>query len=90
MLLNRLKELIQENPYREEIDLSGAGLQSIDNNSIDLLSRFRNLKRLNLADNMLTKIPANLELLKNLQEINLNGNPIQSIEMCVDALKTVG
>jgi len=31
-----------------------------------------------------------MELLKELQEINLNGNPIEDIELAVDAIKTMG
>ena len=31
-----------------------------------------------------------MELLKELQELNLNGNPIEDIELAVDAIKTMG
>ena len=40
MLINKLKELIQEDPLREEIDLSNQAITMLDNNSVDLLSRF--------------------------------------------------
>ena len=45
---------------------------------------------LNLSENYLTKLPSNLSILKNLVEINVNGNPIDDVELAVDALKTVG
>jgi Leucine-rich repeat (LRR) protein len=90
MLLNRLKTLIKEDPLREEIDLSNQAIYALDSNSVDLLSRFRNLKILNLSDNYISKIPLNLDLLKNLHSIDLNGNPISEIETAVDALKQVG
>ena len=31
-----------------------------------------------------------MELLKELQELNLNGNPIEDIELAVDAIKSMG
>ena len=60
MLLNILKDLIQEDPLREEINLENKGLSLIDTNSVDLLGRLKNLKVLNLAENHLTKLPRNL------------------------------
>ncbi len=75
MLINKLKELIQEDPLREEIDLSNQALTMLDNNSVDLLSRFQNLKFLNLSDNYLQKLPKNMDLLKKLEFLDLNGNP---------------
>jgi Leucine-rich repeat (LRR) protein len=76
MLINRLKELIVSDPHREEIDLSNQAISLLDNNSVDLLSRFKNLIKLNLSDNYLQKLPNNMDLLKNLTELDLNGNPI--------------
>ena len=90
MLLNRLKTLIKEDPLREEIDLSSQTIYALDTNSVDLLSRFKNLKILNLSDNCISKLPLTLDLLKNLRSIDLNGNPISEIETAVDALKQVG
>lgn len=90
MLLNTLKELIQEDPLRNYVDLSAKQISVLDNNSVDVLSRFKNMRSLNLSDNYLQKLPANMELLKELQELNLNGNPIEDIELAVDAIKTMG
>ena len=90
MLLNTLKELIQEDPLRNHVDLSAKQISVVDNNSVDVLSRFKNMRSLDLSDNYLQKLPANMELLKELQELNLNGNPIEDIELAVDSIKTVG
>ena len=53
MIINRLKELIVSDPLREEIDLSNSAINVLDNNSVDLLSRFKNLRKINLSDNYL-------------------------------------
>ena len=90
MLINKLKELIQEDPLREEIDLSNQAITMLDNNSVDLLSRFQNLKFLNLSDNYLQKLPKNMDLLKKLEMLDLNGNPFQEIELAVDSIKQIG
>ena len=76
MLINRLKELIVTDPLREEIDLSNSAIAVLDTNSVDLLSRFKNLKKVNLSDNYLQKLPINMDLLKNVGELDLNGNPL--------------
>ena len=90
MLINKLKELIQEDPLREEIDLSNQAISILDNNSVDLLSRFQNLKFLNLSDNYLQKLPNNMDLLKKLEFIDLNGNPFQEVELAVESIKQIG
>ena len=76
MLISKLKELIVSDPLREEIDLSNSNIAILDNNSVDLLSRFKNLQKLNLSDNYLQKLPNNMDLLGNLTELDLNGNPL--------------
>jgi len=53
MLLNTLKELIQEDPLRNHVDLSAKQISVVDNNSVDVLSRFKNMRSLNLSDNYL-------------------------------------
>ena len=79
MLLNILKDLIQQDPLREEINLENKGLSIIDNNSVELLGRLKNLKILNISENHLTKLPKNLQVLSNLNEMNINGNPFEDI-----------
>jgi len=79
MLLNTLRELIQEDPLREEVNLENKGITLLDTNSVELLSRLKNLKALNLAENYLQRLPCNLQMLENLTELNLNGNPLEEI-----------
>ena len=79
MLLNLLKKFIQEDPLREEIVLEDQGISFIDTNSMEIMSRLKNLKSINLADNHITKLPANMSMLCNLSEINLNGKPLEDI-----------
>ena len=54
------------------------------------MSRLKTVKSINLADNSINKLPVNMAMLSNLQEINLNGNPIEDIQAATDALQTVG
>jgi Leucine-rich repeat (LRR) protein len=65
-------------------------LTVLDNNSVDLLSRCKNLKYLDLSENYLQKLPNNMDLLKNLEMLDLNGNPFQEIELAVESLKSIG
>ena len=90
MLLNTLSELIQEDPLREEVNLENKGITFLDTNSVELLSRLKNLRVLNLAENYLQRLPCNLQMLANLSELNLNGNPLEEMQLVVDALKTIG
>jgi len=90
MLLNLLKKFIQEDPLREEIVLEDQGISFIDTNSMEIMSRLKNLRSINLADNNISKLPANMSMLRNLSEINLNGNPLEDIQMATDSLQTIG
>jgi Leucine-rich repeat (LRR) protein len=63
MLLSILKQLFDEDASRKVIDLGGRQLQSIDSSSLQMLSKFKNLRMLNLSDNYLTKLPQNLSML---------------------------
>ena len=57
---------------------------------MEIMSRLKSLKSINLADNCITKLPANMAMLSHLEEINLNGNPIEDIIAATDALQSVG
>ena len=59
-MLNYLKELITTNPFIIDIDLENKGIVSLDPHSVDLLSRFSELKKINLADNHIKKLPNDL------------------------------
>lgn len=88
-MLSFLKELITTNPFVEEIELENRGITSLDPHSVDLLGRFSELKKINLADNHIRKLPNDLSPLQFIQEFNLNGNPIDDIESAVDSLQTM-
>lgn len=59
-MLSFLKELITTNPFVEDIDLENKGITSLDPHSVDLLGRFSELKKINLADNHIRKLPNDL------------------------------
>ncbi len=63
-MLAFLKELITTNPFVEEIDLENKGITSLDPHSVDLLGRFSELKKINLADNHIRKLPNDLSPLQ--------------------------
>jgi Leucine-rich repeat (LRR) protein len=60
-----------------------------DSVCVDLLGRFQDLKSLNLADNHIRKLPLDMSAMAQIQELNLNGNPIDDICAAVDTLKTM-
>ncbi|CDW87543.1 UNKNOWN [Stylonychia lemnae] len=88
-MLSFLKDLITTNPFVEEIDLENKGITSLDPHSVDLLGRFSELKKINIADNHIRKLPNDLSAMQYIQEFNLNGNPIDDIESAVDSLQTM-
>lgn len=63
-MLAFLKELITTNPFVEEIDLENKGITSLDPHSVDLLGRFSELKKINLADNHIRKLSNDLSPLQ--------------------------
>jgi hypothetical protein len=62
-MLSFLKDLITTNPFVEEIDLENHGISSLDPHSVDLIGRFSELKKINLADNHVRKLPNDLSQL---------------------------
>jgi Leucine-rich repeat (LRR) protein len=63
-MLSFLKDLITTNPFVEEIDLENKGITSLDPHSVDLLGRFSELKKINLADNHIRKLPNDLSAMQ--------------------------
>lgn len=63
-MLSFLKELITTNPFVEEIDLENKGITSLDPHSVDLIGRFSELKKINLADNHIRKLPNDLSAMQ--------------------------
>jgi len=54
------------------------------------LSRFTELRRLDLSENLLRKVPKEVgQYLPHLQEFDLNGNPIEDVHSAVDSLCTL-
>jgi hypothetical protein len=56
---------------------------------VDLLGRFAELKQINLSDNHIRRLPADMSQMAQVEEINLNGNPIDDICSAVDTIKTM-
>ena len=60
MLLNLLKKFIQEDASKEEINLEDKGITFIDQNSMEIMSRLKGVKSINLSENSIAKLPANM------------------------------
>ena len=56
---------------------------------LPLLARFPKLRELNLSENKIRTLPADLTALSRLQSINLNGNLLSDVFAVVDALATI-
>ena len=85
-----MKVFLDEDPSRETINLENQEIAAFDSSSLLLMSKFKNLKVLNLSENLLTSLPANMSILTSLEEINLTNNPIEKIEAVTDAIFSIG
>ena len=88
-MLALLKDMITTNPFAEEVDFENRGINSLDSVCVDLLSRFNELSKINLADNNIHKLPVDLSILSNITELNLNGNPLEDVVEATDSLKSM-
>ena len=88
-MLSFLKELISQNPFVEDIEFQERGIDRLDNHSVEILSRFSELKKINLQDNEIRKLPNDLSQLIQIRELNLSGNPLQSLQKVVESLSTM-
>lgn len=86
MVFALLRDLITSNPFADEIDFSNKGLAHLDQNSVTILGKFSELRRLNLSDNEIQKLPSDLTCLTQVQELNLSGNPLVNLQSAVEAL----
>ena len=71
-------------PSLQQLEVSGVRLARVDGRILKL----RNLSKLSLADNEISKLPDNWELVEGLSELNLSGNLLEKIprEFCVGSL----
>jgi Leucine-rich repeat (LRR) protein len=88
-MLSLLKDLISRNPFVEELEFQDRGLDRLDAHSVEILSRFSELKKISLQDNDIRRLPADLSQLAQIREINLSGNPIENLQKAVESLATM-
>jgi Leucine-rich repeat (LRR) protein len=72
-LIQYLSYLLDENPYLTSIDLKKQGLKELSKTAIEILSKFKELKTLDLSQNEIRSLPTNMHWLKSLEEISLLG-----------------
>ena len=65
------------------------GIAALDSHCVDLMGRFTELIKVNLAENHIRRLPNDLSKLQQIYEFNLNGNPIDDLETAVDSLQTM-
>ncbi len=81
-----LKELLHTNPFLSSLDYSQRSMTQLDPQSLSLLSRFTELRRIDLSDNLLRRLPSDLSSLNHVIEFDLNGNPLEDLQAAVDSL----
>lgn len=72
----------------EEVDMHSRSVTDITP-LINVIKSNPNVKRVNLSDNYITKLPPDLSMLKEVYEINLIDNDLNQFEQAVLALKTM-
>ncbi len=65
-----------------------SSLEEIDS-LMPVLVRFQNLEALNLSENRLKSLPANLSSLPHLHTLNINGNPFEPFPALIASLQTL-
>ena len=88
-MLALLKTLITTNPFVDEVDFEQQEIEYFDPHAVDLLGRFTELRKINLADNFIRKLPNDLSALVQIVELDLSGNPIENLAMAVESLQTM-
>ncbi len=97
-VIDELIYILKDDPDTDYIDISGRYdthylnlcRQIYDFNAVyDVLRQYPNLKELNVCDNLFTHLPMNLSGMKNLANLNLNGNQFGNFNNTVLALKSL-
>lgn len=88
-MFSLLKDLISQNPFVEELEFQDRGIDRLDAHSVEILSRFSELKKISLQDNDIRRLPADMSQLTQIRDINLSGNPIENLQKAVESLATM-
>ena len=88
-MLSLIKDLISQNPFVEELEFQDRGIDRLDAHSVEILSRFSELRKISLQDNEIRRLPADLSQLAQIREINLSGNPLENLQKAVESLSTM-
>jgi Leucine-rich repeat (LRR) protein len=57
--------------------------------AVDCLGKFIDLKRIDISDNDIRKLPDDLSALRHISEFNISGNSLDDLERAIEALKTM-
>lgn len=88
-MLSLLKDLISQNPFVEELEFQDRGIDRLDAHSVEILSRFSELRKISMQNNEIRRLPADLSQLAQIREVNLSGNPIENLQKAVESLATM-
>ena len=86
--MNELQQIFNTNASISEISLSRREIDDLAE-LLPVLSQFRNLKKLDLSENLLRQLPLNMSWLAKLETLNLNGNQFSNTYHAVDCLSSL-
>ena len=59
----------------------------MDHNTLVTLSRFTELRKLDISENYIKRLPSDLSFLAQVSEFDLNGNPLEDVINSVDQIR---
>lgn len=92
MALQRAERILTQSTRADEVNLEGIGLDSLSP-LLPLFAQMTRLRHLKLGRNQLTSLPDDLTVLKNLESLDLSGNPVSGLNavlrglLCMPQLK---
>jgi hypothetical protein len=85
MALQRAEKLITQNTRAEELSLEAMGLDTIAP-LLPLLSQMSRLRRLKLGKNSISSLPDDLSAIRQVEFLDLSGNPIAGLNAVIKGL----
>lgn len=88
MALERAERILSQNTRTDEANLEGLGLTTIAP-LLSLFAQMTRLRRLRLGRNALTSLPEDLTALRNIETLDLAGNPIAGLSSVLSGLQCI-
>jgi hypothetical protein len=88
MALERAERILSQNTRTDEANLEGLGLTTIAP-LLPMFAQMTRLRRLRLGRNALTSLPEDLSVLRNVETLDLAGNPIAGLSSVLRGLQCI-